>query len=90
VGSVTLRLGGKYLIYRKFIIRCDLDINYVFAQGEKSFVYPFYTIGVGWEPLENNFLIFGISNKGINLDEHYPTFYLYKYPVFHLVIKRII
>lgn len=90
VGSIALQLSGKYYIYREFIIRCNLDINQIFAQGEKPFVYPFYTVGVGWEPVVNNFFLIGVSNKGINLDEHYPTFYLYKNPVFHLVIKRII
>ena len=58
------------------------------AEGEKPFTYPFYTIGFGWEPVDENYLMVVVTNKGMNLDVNYPTFYLYKVPYFGLTLKR--
>jgi hypothetical protein len=88
IGALTLQIDGKYHFYKSFMCRASFDINHIYTQGEESFMYPFYTAGIGWEPRNNNYFMLGISNKGMNLDEHYPTFYLYKYPFFHLEMKR--
>ncbi len=90
VGAVIFQLHGKYHLYKSLMCRISLDMNEVIAQGEEPFMYPFYRLGIGWEPMKNNYFMMGISNKGMNLDAHYPTFYLYKYPTFHLEMKRVL
>lgn len=88
VKGLIFQASGKYFIHKRFFIKATGDINYIFAEGEKPFAYPFYAFDIGWEPLEKNSFSVGITNKGMNLDVHYPTFYLYKYPFFNLSLKR--
>ena len=81
VTAWTLYAKGKWFFYGRFILYALLDLNYIVPEHEESFLYPFYEAGVGWEPVRNFSLLFSASNKGMNLDKHYPTFYLYERPI---------
>ncbi len=68
----------KYKLDYDFIVVTDFDFNFIKASGVPSFIYPFYNIGFGWEPDGKYNFVLSITNKGMNLDKHYPTFYLYQ------------
>ena len=65
-----------------------MDINALYAEGLAPFVYPFYTIGLGWQPDERTNIAVIMTNRGMNLDLHYPTLYLYKHPFFGYTMTR--
>lgn len=77
----TFYAKGKWFFYDRFLVRGMLDLNYIVPEKLDPFLYPFYDLGIGWEPFENFSIIFSATNKGMNLDKHYPTFYLYEHPV---------
>ncbi len=79
LGLVFL-INSKYYFYDKLFANADFDLNFIRASYEPGFWYPFYNIGLGWEPVINNFINLSFTNKGMNLDKHYPTFYLYDSP----------
>jgi len=88
VGALTAHLKEQYFFHKRLFIQADLDFNYMLAEGDAPFLYPFYTVGIGWEPAKNNTAMICITNKGMNLDMHYYTFYLYQYPYIGFLLKR--
>lgn len=72
---------GKWFFHDRFHVRAMVDLNYVVPENLDPFLYPFYDIGIGWEPFDNFSVVASATNKGMNLDKHYPTFYLYERPV---------
>jgi hypothetical protein len=87
VSGLTLQFFGKYYFYRHLYCFAMLDFNYIMAKGESPFLYPFYEIGAGVEPVSNLFIYISYTNKGMNLTRHYQTFYLFKKPVLNLSIR---
>lgn len=87
VSGLTFQFFGQYYFYRRLYLFSMMDFNYIMAQGEAPFLYPFYEIGAGVEPFSNVLLYIGYTNKGMNLTRHYQTFYLYKKPVLNLAIR---
>lgn len=87
IGAIAIQSNNTYFIHKGFMIKCDLDLNYLFVQNEPSFLYPFYHTGIGWQE-GNNLIMAGITNKTMNLDVHYPTFYYLGAPVFMVSLIR--
>jgi len=100
VGGATLYLDGELRIYKKLFFKANLDINYMTwfspnatasqITNSASFTYPFYTIGIDFQPAKNIHMFAGVTNKGMNLDNTYQTFYLLRDPyVFFSVTKTV-
>lgn len=87
VSGLTLQFSGKYNFYRRLYWFAMLDFNYIMAKGEEPFLYPFYEIGAGVEPVSNLLIYISYTNKGMNLTRNYQTFYLFKKPVLNLSIR---
>lgn len=80
VGGISYTTNHRLKLHDELTLIQQYDINYIEASNGSRFVYPFATVSLAWEPLENNYLAVGITNKGMNLDMHYQTHYLFKYP----------
>jgi hypothetical protein len=80
VMALVFQLNGTYKFYDNFVFKANLDYNYIRASYEDGFLYPFYNIGIGYEPIKDNYILVSSTNKAMNLDKSYPTFYLYKVP----------
>jgi hypothetical protein len=76
--GLAFQLRGKYFFYDRFLLRAFLDFNYIKPEQTDGFLYPFYDIGLGWEPAHNISIVISTTNRGMNLDKSYPTYYLYK------------
>ncbi len=76
----TLYAKGKWFFYDRFLLRGLLDLNYIVAENLDPYLYPFYDVGLGWEPFDQFSVVVSATNKGMNLDKHYPTFYLFERP----------
>ncbi|MBK9249033.1 MAG: hypothetical protein IPM69_13195 [Ignavibacteria bacterium] len=82
---VTAHVNATWKFYSNFVAVGNADLNNVTTSASSSFIYPFYMVGVGWEPRQGVQLLASMTNKGMDLNTHYPGgFYLYKKPMMHL------
>lgn len=84
VCSYLFQARGRYDLLWGFFISAFIDLNYLDASNQDSFTYPFYDSGVGWSPVDGAHCSATLTNRGMNLDERYPTLYLIKSPVLQL------
>ncbi|MEI6090435.1 MAG: hypothetical protein WCR42_08290 [bacterium] len=82
VKSIIFCANMNYKIFDFLFANADLDFNYIMAQDEPGFLYPFYTFGLGIGDKSRNYFLIGLSNKSMNLDLNYPTFYVTESPNF--------
>lgn len=90
VWSIGLSGNVTYHLSKKFDAFVDYDLNYinshldkVFADPDErnsSFLYPFMNAGFSYQPAENTSIKASVTDKAMNLDLNYPTFYLLKRP----------
>ncbi len=78
VQTLIMRAQATYDLPRRFELICDLDFNHLEVSSEEAFLYAFYNAGAGWEPVEDILLTVTHTNRGMNLDRHYPTLYQMK------------
>ncbi|TAL67233.1 MAG: hypothetical protein EPN82_14760 [Bacteroidetes bacterium] len=74
---LTLQFDSKIYLIDRFYLYANLDINSITAGSYEPFTYSFIDYGAGYEVMKDNFLAIGITNKAMNLDNSYPTFYQY-------------
>lgn len=87
VFGYVIQAKASWRFWKSFVLSADLDANYLRPSNEEGFWYPFYDVGIGFEPFENCRLLFSRSNKVINLDKHYPTFYLIPDPTTYMTFQ---
>lgn len=90
VDGVTAYAELKYYFGKSQYFYTELDINSIIAEDEDTFTYPFYKAGFGFEAGENNYIIVGMTNKTMNLDKHFPTYYCTKTQLIHFELRRMI
>lgn len=78
VQSFILRADASCRLPGNCTVICNLDFNYLDVSGEDSYLYPFYDIGFGWTPVSGTSITLSHTNRGMNLDTHYPTLYQLK------------
>ncbi len=87
VHGLTFRLNADYFIYKKIKLFYELDYNYIQASNLESTEFPFYNAGLAWEPIPGNYISISRTNKTMNMNIHYPAFYLYDIPAMLLKFK---
>ena len=75
VSGFTIQGKWHYRLFGKTYAKFEHDLNWISAEGSPSFLYPFYTLGLGAKPKPEIELFFEITNRVLNLDKHYPTIY---------------
>lgn len=88
VGGFTINAQLKQVLYKNFYLLAEIDCNLIRAQGEAPFIYPFYKIGGMLEAAKGTCLAVSITNKTMNLDKHYTTYYLIDKPVLQFELRR--
>jgi hypothetical protein len=95
VWSIGVSGNSTYHCSKKFDAFVEYDFNYinshldkVFSDPERnsSFFYPFINAGLSYKPAENTFIKASLTNKAMNLDLNYPTFYLLKRTCFQVSV----
>ncbi len=71
-----------------FFASVDGDFNYIKPTDFEGSFYPFYSVKVGYEPYKDNKIAVVMSNKGMNLNKNYTTFYAYEQPYFGFFFSR--
>lgn len=86
--NFELNANVKYPIYKKISVFADIDYNCIYEpQLEKMFQYPLYNAGLNINFTKNFILTFSATNKQMNLDNFYQTFYISKAPLFSYNFK---
>ncbi len=88
VGALTLRTKGNYQLKGRWHAYFDVDYNAIFAENERPFNYLFGTLCLNLKLRKDIDCSFGMTNKGMNLDAFYPTFYFYKLPSMFIFLKK--
>lgn len=83
-GNPSLRLARNVRVF------VDVDVNVVVAHGEQAFCYPFYNAGLKMNVDRQSFLTLSLTNRTMNLDKHYTTYYLLEAPIFQFELRRIL
>jgi len=78
----------RYQIKGGWHLLATLDVNALAAQGQPLFVYPLYHVGVAYMPLPDTYMSVGLTNRTMNLDKHYTTYYALQYPAFQIELSR--
>lgn len=81
-GSVSREIGKRFRLFS------DFDLNYICANGEKPFFYPFYNAGLKMNIDFRSFVSISMTNRTMNLDKHFTTYYLLDTPAFQFEFKR--
>jgi hypothetical protein len=85
--GAALQLRAKYHFYKGLTLRAFLDLNYIKPERNDGFLYPFYDIGLGWEPVKDVSMMISLTNRAMNLDKSYPTYYLYRTPAEAITLR---
>jgi hypothetical protein len=86
--GISVNVDFRFKIHEELTMIQQYDVNLISASNGSSFWYPFYNIGLAWEPAEGNFISVSMTNKGMNLDMHYNTHYLFEHPTFMFRLQR--
>ena len=100
IAGASIYLDGDFRIYKQLFFKVNLDINYMTwfspeahlsqIPNSASFTYPFYKTGILFQPAKNTNVFIGITNKGMNLDNTYQTFYLLKDPYIYFEVTKTV
>jgi len=88
LSAFSIQLTGKKNVFKSIYTKVDLETNAIFSQQHSDHLYFFGEVGLGLElPGQINFEVY-ITNKLMNLDVHFQTFYQNKTPVLGFSIIR--
>lgn len=88
VGGFTINAQLKQVLFKNFYLLAEIDYNLIRTQAEAPFAYPFYKIGAMVEAAKGTCLVVSITNKTMNLDKHYTTYYLIDKPLLQFELRR--
>ncbi len=80
VYGINLFHEQEIMLHKLFSMNLVFDGNIILAEDEKLFFYPFFEASFNYSPSKLITLSILTTNRGMNLDLHYPSLYLYKYP----------
>ena len=79
---------NKCKLHKRFFWMLDLETIGILAQEETPFLYYFYETGLVFEPVTGLEALVYLSNKVMNLDVHYQTYYQSKQPLFSFGLRK--
>ncbi len=88
VQGITFTGNPSIEIAKNLRLFTELDVNLIMADGERAFCYPFYNAGVRLHAEKQSFMALSLTNRTMNLDKHYTTYYLLTAPIFQFEVKR--
>ncbi len=88
VDGISVQAILDYPFSKQLSWLTETDFHLIAAEGEKTFVYPFYKTGLRIEPLKSTYLSVALTNKTMNLDNYYTSYYLLKHPAFQFELRR--
>ncbi len=87
--SASFRLKAERKLYQNLFYKIDFEGNLIASKRHSSALYTFYSTGFKYKMPGAIFFELYISNKVMNLDVQYQTFYQTQQPIFGFSIKRL-
>jgi hypothetical protein len=88
VEGITLNAQIDYPISTKLKWIIDLDMNIIATEKEQPFLYPFYKTGLKATAYKGTYVAVTLTNKTMNLDNFYTSYYCLKHPAFQFELRR--
>jgi len=88
VAAVSWQSQNKYAINSKFNLMANVEAVGILAGRLDPFLYFFYECGLTYEPVKGLEAMVYLSNKVMNLDVHYQTFYQARRPLFSYGLRK--
>jgi len=83
INGLNIESNIKYNFTDNFFCNLAIDLNWLNAERE-NILYPFFKFGLGASPIKSAEISLEITNKVLNLDKDFPTFYSSNIPYFIL------
>jgi len=87
ISGLNFNSNIKYNFSGNTFFNMMFDFNWIISNEENIF-YPFYNLGIGVRPTQLTEISLELTNKVINLDKNYPTFYSTNKPYFQLRLYK--
>ncbi len=81
INGLNIRTEVDYNFFKNLYFRFGLDLNWLISNDE-TFLYPFYLTSIGIKPHEEIEISLQLTNKVMNFDKNFPTFYASIRPYF--------
>jgi hypothetical protein len=88
VRGFTIQETFQYRLWRNAYGKVDADFNWITAEDQRTFLYPFYVLGLGTRPGGGVEVFLEMTNRVLNLDKHYPTLYATTTPYFMIRVFK--
>lgn len=75
-------------VFKNFYLNAVFDLNYLEVEQEGSKFFPFYTAAAAIRLADDLEIAFTFTNKAMNLDLHYHTYYLLDAPWYGYRIRK--
>lgn len=73
--GLNLDLKHEHNLYKKLFFDIQIDANILKPFNESYTILAFYRTGLKLKIIDNSEVFVGVTNKTMNLDIHYPSFY---------------
>lgn len=87
IKGISLNSDIRYNMVENIFFHIKLDFNWLISK-EETFLYPFYYIGFGSQPISSTEISLALTNKAMNFDKNFPTFYTSEKPYFLLRLYK--
>lgn len=88
VGAFCWDSRNRFRLKGNFWFQANVEWLAIFAQDEPAFLYTLYESGLVFEPVKGLDIMLYASNKVMNLDVHYQTFYQSRWPMFGYSLRK--
>ena len=92
IAGLELRTSIHWQFSEKLFAKMDVEsctlIKEHKTEDKKTFTYLFYTSSIVYQPVKYISIALEISNKMMNLDKYYQTFYMCKQPLIGISISK--
>lgn len=88
VGALVWDSRNKLTLHKKLLLMANMETVAIMAENQNPFVYYLYEVGLVFEPTTGVEALVYLTNKVMNLDVHYQTFYQSNNPLFSFGLRK--
>jgi hypothetical protein len=80
VESGDIYAKGQARLYRDLHLHFMGEVMAIRGQYYGSMIYPFYDVGIAWQPVKECYIRMSVTNRAMDLYEHFPSLFALKGP----------
>jgi len=94
IAGIELRTTINWQFSKKVFAKIDVESSTLMKEyktdGKKTFTYLYYTSSIVYQPIKYFNIALEITNKMMNLDKFYQTFYMCEQPLIGISIHKLL